>query len=266
MSTHPGQSSSIEKKMLLRSGFWPLMFVLVILLVKMLEEMLGSGFSGYGLKPKSVDGLLGIATYPFLHKDFGHLFSNAIPLLFLGTALFYYYKKASSMIFLQLFLISGIWLWLLAKAGSVHIGASGLVYGLAAFHVTAGLIKRNHRLMAFALLVLFLYGSLVWGIFPDFFPKRNISWEGHLTGMAAGVLLAWFHRKQGPEKDTYSWEEEDEVEDENEVEVENEIEGRDDQLKTTSNVTNWNSTGSHNKYRYRYESSEPKNRGLQDRK
>ncbi len=260
MSTHPGQSSSIEKKMLLRSGFWPLMFVLVILLVKMLEEMLGSGFSGYGLKPKSVDGLLGIATYPFLHKDFGHLFSNAIPLLFLGTALFYYYKKASSMIFLQLFLISGIWLWLLAKAGSVHIGASGLVYGLAAFHVTAGLIKRNHRLMAFALLVLFLYGSLVWGIFPDFFPKRNISWEGHLTGMAAGVLLAWFHRKQGPEKDTYSWEEEDEVEDENEVENEIENKNGDDRLENREKNPALDSTVPGNQYNYSYKSSGPKNK------
>ena len=259
MPAHTDQSSSIEKKLLLRSGFWPLLFVVLILLVKLMEEILGSSFSGYGLRPKSTDGLIGILTYPFLHKDFGHLFSNSIPLLFLGTALFYYYRKASGMIFLQLFLISGVWLWLLAKAGSVHIGASGLVYGLAAFHITAGLIKRNHRLMAFALLVLFLYGSLVWGVFPDFFPKRNISWEGHLTGMAAGVLLAWFHRRQGPEKDTYSWEEEDE--DENEVEVENE----NDRLENREEDPSWDSTGPGNQYNYSYKSSEPKNQGLQDR-
>ncbi len=200
--------------MLLRSSLWPLMFVALILIVKAVEVVLGSSLSEYGMRPKSIDGLIGILTYPFLHKDFGHMFSNAIPLLFLGTALFYYYRKAGAIIFLQLFLISGIWLWFLAEEGSIHIGASGLVYGLTAFHVTAGMIKRNHRLMAFSLLVLFLYGSLVWGVFPDFFPKRNISWEGHLTGMAAGILLAWFHRKQGPPKDTYAWEEEEDIDDE----------------------------------------------------
>ncbi len=254
MSTQQSQAISVEKKLLLWSGFWPLVFALLILLVKALEEIFGSSFSEYGLRPKSIDGLMGIVTYPFLHKDFGHLFSNAIPLLFLGTALFYYYRKASGMIFLQLFLISGIWLWLLAKAGSVHIGASGLVYGLAAFHVTAGLIKRNHRLMAFALLVLFLYGSLVWGVFPDFFPKRNISWEGHLTGMAAGVLLAWFHRKQGPEKDIYSWEEEED--DETEVEV------ADDHLKKDEKDTVSDSTVPENEYKYSYKDTDNKKPGL----
>lgn len=122
------------------------------------------------------------------------------------------------MILLQLFVISGAWLWVMGQYGSIHIGASGLVYGLTAFHVTAGLIKRNKHLLAFSLLVMFLYGSMVWGVFPDFYPKRNISWEGHFAGMAAGILLAWFHRNQGPSRDRYEWEEEEDDDDEEEEE------------------------------------------------
>ncbi len=282
MPNHQSQTASFEKRLLLQSAIWPFVFVILILLVKLVEELLGSSFSQYGLMPKSISGLAGVLTYPFLHKDFSHMFSNAVPLLFLGTALFYFYRRASGMIFLQLFLISGIWLWFLAKEGSVHIGASGLVYGLTAFHVTSGFIKRNHRLLAFALLVLFLYGSLVWGVFPDFFPKRNISWEGHLTGMAAGVLLAWFHRRQGPERDKYSWEEEDEdkveveveVEDKVEVEVENEDEIKDEiKIKNENENENdlWGKTGKcsvcdstspGNEHEYSYKNTGNKNAGL----
>ena len=173
------------------------------------------------MAPKAWRGLIGIFTYPFLHKDFSHLSSNSLPLIFLGAALFYFYRKTSFIIFIQLFIISGFWLWLLGEYGSIHIGASGLVYGLTAFHITAGLIKKNKNLLAFALLVLFVYGSMVWGLFPDFFPKQKISWEGHLMGMLAGIALAWYHRDKGPQRDRYQWEwdelEEDDEDDDSDI-------------------------------------------------
>lgn len=206
MHNHYQSESVKEKHLIIQSLLWPAIFVAILWLIKAIELFSGTSFAEYGMAPRSIKGLYGIITYPFLHKDISHLSANSLPMLVLGTALFYYYGQLSRIIFLQMFLISGLWLWILGDYGSIHIGASGLVYGLAAFHITAGVIKRNKRLMAFALLVLFLYGSLVWGIFPDFFPDRNISWEGHLTGLIAGIVLAWYHRDKGPQRDRYQWE------------------------------------------------------------
>lgn len=206
MDHHHQVESIKEKHLILQSLLWPAIFVALLWLIKAIELISDTSFAEYGMAPRSVKGLYGIFTYPFLHKDISHLSANSLPMLVLGTALFYYYRQLSRIIFLQMFFISGLWLWILGAYGSIHIGASGLVYGLAAFHITAGMIKRNKRLMAFALLVLFLYGSLVWGIFPDFFPHRNISWEGHLTGLVAGIVLAWYHRDKGPQRDRYQWE------------------------------------------------------------
>lgn len=208
--------SSLEKQLLIKSFIWPAAFVLLLWLIKLVEEVSGFSLSGYGMAPRNLQRIYGVFTYPLLHKDLGHLAANSVPLLFLGTALYYYYQRISHQVFIQLYLISGLWLWVLGSFGSIHIGASGLVYGFTAFHVTAGLVKRNTRLLAFSLLVMFLYGSMVWGIFPDFFPKRNISWEGHFTGMMAGILLALFHRNQGPPRDQYSWDDEEDEEEKGE--------------------------------------------------
>lgn len=230
------ESLTSEKQRVIRSAVWPLIFVGILWVVKLLEIATGISLAQYGMAPRSLQGLYGIFTYPFLHKDLGHLASNSLPLLFLGSALFYYYKDVSRTVFVQLFIISGLWLLIMGKEGSIHIGASGLVYGLTAFHVTAGLIKRNKHLLAFALLVMFLYGSMVWGVFPDFFPKRNISWEGHLTGMAAGILLAWFHREKGPQRDRYEWEDE-----EDEEMDEDDSTGDDIYLHGSQGTTGWGS-------------------------
>jgi len=235
MEASHSHSSAAERQQIFRSALWPIIFVAMMWVVKLLEIALNNSLSEYGMAPRSLQGLYGIFTYPFLHKDLGHLTSNSLPLLFLGTALFYYYRDVSRTVFFQLFIISGLWLLILGKQGSIHIGASGLVYGLTAFHITAGLIKRNKHLLAFALLVMFLYGSMVWGVFPDFFPKRNISWEGHLTGMAAGILLAWFHRDKGPQRDRYDWEDEEEEEEEEDVGENQE----DAILANRTNTLNW---------------------------
>jgi membrane associated rhomboid family serine protease len=95
-----------------------------------------------------------------------------------------------------------------------HIGASGLVYGYVSFLLFSGIIRRNARLMAISLLIVFLYGGFFWGMFPDFFPKRNISWESHLMGGLAGLVLAVYYRKKGIQRDVYRWDEDDEEDEE----------------------------------------------------
>ena len=92
----------------------------------------------------------------------------------------------------------------------VHIGASGMVYALAFFLVTISILKMEEHLMAYTLIIIFLYGSIVWGFFPSLFPDKFISWEGHLAGAITGVILAFFYRHEGPQKKEYVWEDEEE--------------------------------------------------------
>jgi hypothetical protein len=109
---------------------------------------------------------------------------------------------------LWVYLISGVWLWIGGRA-NFHIGASGLVYALFGFLFLSGFIRKHLKLMALSMLVIFLYGSLVWGIFPI---DEKVSWEGHLFGLLAGMTVAFVYRKQGPQKPKYSWDFVDEEE------------------------------------------------------
>jgi len=189
------------------------LIVAIMWVIKLTEMMAGVSFAYLGLLPLKVKGLPGILFSPLLHADLAHLSANSAPLFVLGAALMYYYRKDALRIFIFSWLLTGLWVWLFARGDHYHIGASGVVYALAAFHFVSGIIRREPRLMAFSLLVIFLYGSMVWGIFPDFFPERNISWESHLMGILAGVFLAYAYRNSGPQKKVYEWPE-DEVEEE----------------------------------------------------
>ena len=122
--------------------------------------------------------------------------------------LFYFYKKIGVQIFLWLYFTTGIWLWAIGRP-SFHIGASGLVYALASFIFFSGLIKKHTKLSAASLLVIFLYGSMIWGVLPIY---KGVSWEGHLSGFLAGILLAIFYRNEGPKPKKYQWEIEEELE------------------------------------------------------
>ena len=182
----------------------------------------------WGVLPRTTSGLKGIFTSVFLHGDIGHIASNSIPVLVLGAMLFYFYKKIAKASVVWIWLVSGIWLWIGGRNNAdhpvYHIGASTLIYGLASFLFFSGLFRRHLRLMVVSALVVFLYGSIVWGIFPF---KTEISWEGHLFGAIAGLLVAFNYRKEGPQRRVYVWEEEEE---ENLVET-TEIEEQNDEVK-----------------------------------
>lgn len=148
----------------------------------------------YGILPRHLGGLPGILLAPFIHGDLEHLFNNSLPVLFLGWGLMYFYPRIALRVTLATWLLGGAWVWISAR-GNYHIGASGVVYGLAAFLFLSGVLRRQRTLMALSLLVAFLYGSMVWGIFPI---VPRISWESHLWGAVAGAVMAVLHRKVPP--------------------------------------------------------------------
>jgi membrane associated rhomboid family serine protease len=198
-----------ERKKVFHSLIFPSVLLAIIWLIKLAETLLKIDFSDFGIYPQHIEGLRGILFAPLLHSGFAHLSANSVPLFVLTAGLFYFYDKIAPMIFSLLWLVTGFWVWVFAKDTGIHIGASGVVYALAAFHFTGGLLRKEPRMMAFSLLVVFLYGGLIWGIIPNFMPEKNISWESHILGLLAGVILAFFYRNNGPRKKEYSWDEEE---------------------------------------------------------
>ena len=198
------------KKGLLKIIKFPTIFVLVIWIVKILEYYFDLNLYKFGVFPREIMGLRGILFTPFIHNDFTHLLNNSIPILVLGSLFVFFYRNLSFEIFMWLFVVSGILLWGIGRP-NYHIGASGIIYALATFLFTSGLIKKDTRLAAISLIIAFLYGSLIWGIFPS---KLNISWEGHLSGLISGLIVAIFYRNNGPKRKKYNWEIEEELENE----------------------------------------------------
>ena len=202
--------NTAEKKKILSTLFIPLLFLLMMWLVKIIEVNFQISFVRYGVFPQTIDGLKGILFSPFIHKDFTHLVNNSYPILILGGMLFALYRKIATQLFVWLYFIAGFWLWVIGRP-SFHIGASGLIYALASFLLVSGIIRKNPRLTAVSMLVIFLYGSMIWGLLPT---KEPISWEGHLSGFIAGILVAIFYRNEGPKPKKYQWEIDEEIEEE----------------------------------------------------
>jgi membrane associated rhomboid family serine protease len=213
--SHPDNDITSEgafhRKRLLLSIIIPGLFVSLMWLVKVLEVIFETDFSGSGIFPLTVKGIPGIFLSPFIHNDYKHLFNNTLPLFFLSTALFYFYQEVALKVFSLTWLLTGLFVWLGGRQ-AWHIGASGLVYGLASFLFFSGIIRKYYRLVALSLLVVFLYGEMVWGIFPDIY--KNVSWESHMLGFFSGIALAIYYRHEGPQMPVNEWmEEEKETED-----------------------------------------------------
>ncbi|HSV87093.1 MAG TPA: rhomboid family intramembrane serine protease [Bacteroidales bacterium] len=198
------------KRLLLNTLAIPLGIVLIMWISKLAELIFNVRFTGLGIFPLSAQGLVGILVSPFIHSDFSHLAGNSISIIVLGGLLFYFYKELALRVLIYGWVVTGFWVWVAAR-DAWHIGASGVVYSLAAFLFTSGLLRRNPQLIAITLLVVFLYGGLAWGVFPI---QERISWESHLLGMASGVVLAIFFKNTGPVRRIYSWEIEEDEKDE----------------------------------------------------
>jgi membrane associated rhomboid family serine protease len=179
----------------------PFLLVVLIWFVYWLEIKFGLNFNKYGIYPRNLSGLKGVFTSPFIHSDTKHLFNNSVPLFVLGISIFYFYKEVAVKVLLYGGILTGLLTWIIGRE-SFHIGASGIVYLLFSFVFFSGIIKKHFRLVAMSLIVIFLYGSMIWYIFPV---KDGMSWEGHLSGFLVGLLYAYIFRKKGIIKEEFQF-------------------------------------------------------------
>jgi len=215
-----------EEKKRLKDGFLIAVSIcLLMVIVKLIEVNFDLSFAGAGIIPRKASGLWGILFSPFLHKDFLHLFNNVIPLLVAITAIYYFYIEIFILIFSLIWFFSGFLSWLMAGYG-IHIGASGIVYGFLSFLFFVSVFSRNKNMLGIALLLIFLYGTMIWGIVPLRF-DAFISWESHLGGTVTGFILAIIFRNEGVKEEPFEWEnEEDEIEDLTDEEIDELIDSK----------------------------------------
>lgn len=184
---------------------YPLAFVMTIWVVFWLQVRFFHGIKSFGIRPQKFEGLIGVITSPFIHSDIEHLYHNSIPLFVLSMALFYFYKRISWRVIIYGILLSGFLTWCIGRSGN-HIGASGLIYVLVSFIFFKGVFAKHYRLVALSLMIVFLYGSMIWYVFPI---EEGISWEGHLGGLITGLLFALLFRKHIAKPERYVWEQPD---------------------------------------------------------
>ncbi|WP_046756876.1 rhomboid family intramembrane serine protease [Kordia jejudonensis] len=182
----------------------PFLFVLLIWFVFWAEVRFGFRFNDYGVYPRSVIGLRGVLFSPFIHGSMRHLWNNTIPLFLLSAAVIYFYRSQRWTIFLIGLLGSGLITWVIGRQAN-HIGASGFIYVLMSFIFFKGIITKYYRFVALSLVIMFLYGGMLWYLFPI---EEKISWEGHLGGFITGFLLAVFLPVIYT-KNVYEWEKEE---------------------------------------------------------
>lgn len=198
-----------ERRKFLGSLIIPLIILAVMWAVMIIELSLDINLNRYGIIPHTLQGLIGIFTLPFLHGSWDHLMANSVPIIVLGTALYYFYPTLANRVLLVSYLASGLLTWCLGNPGTTHVGASALIYSLNLFLIVSGFIRGNRQLIVISLIMVFLYGSFIWGMIPSLAKPQNISWEGHLSGAIIGIVLAFLLRKEGPQKEVHHWEEDD---------------------------------------------------------
>ena len=186
----------------------PCGIVLALVLCFLLEKGMGWDFTHGGVFPRQAKGLTGIVLHGFIHANWHHLFNNCLSLLVLSSFLCYFYTPLDVKILLLSYIGSGILLWLIGRP-SWHIGISGLVYALCFFLFFSGIFRRHIPLIAVSLAVVFIYGHIVWHMFP-WLQNDPVSWEGHLSGGIAGTVIAICYRNKGPQKPRMEEEEEEE--------------------------------------------------------
>jgi membrane associated rhomboid family serine protease len=164
----------------------PVYLVCAIWAVYLADFIIPGSLNSWGIAPRTLRGLAGIVSSNFLHANFGHIVSNTVPLFVLSLLLTLFHHRLFVPVTVTVMLVGGLLVWLLGRSGN-HIGASMLIYGLAAFLISHGLLKKAFIPALVALFVAVVYG---WGLLGGLLPHGFISWEGHLFGAVGGVVAA----------------------------------------------------------------------------
>ncbi len=213
---------NIERKRIGIAMLPSIFFVTIVWLIFLLDaaDIFRFSVSRLGVLPRHASGLVGILFSPLIHASFTHLLSNTLPLLVLIWFLFFFYGKIAFKTFFLLWLSSGFLTWLIGR-DLYHVGASGLIFSLAFFLFFSGIFRKHVPLVAVSMILAFLYGSMVWSIFPVAeLIDRQLSWEGHLAGAISGLIIAIIYRKHGPQKPpSFLDEEDDDANEMDEVEM-----------------------------------------------
>ena len=190
-----------------RKAFVPVViFILMLWLIEALNQGLHLSLQHLGIYPRTATGLAGVLFAPLIHGSWEHLLSNSFALLVLGTILRYGYPRAAGPALTLIYLLSGLGVWCLGRA-SFHVGASGLTHGMAFYIFTTGILNRDRLSLALSLVAVFLYGGMLWTIFPL---QPDVSYESHFFGAASGILAAFLFRRLDPPlaEKHYDWEDE----------------------------------------------------------
>ena len=189
-----------------RSVLGVVVFIALLWAIEITDRALGLGLYRLGIYPGELQGLWGILFAPLIHGSWDHLASNSVALLLLGTVLLYGYPRAAWRVLVLVYIGSGIGIWLFARH-NYHLGASGLTHGMMFFVFTTGILRGDRLSIALSMIVFFLFGGMVWSIFPQL---PGVSYESHFFGAASGILAAFLfrHRDPLPAEKSYDWEDE----------------------------------------------------------
>jgi membrane associated rhomboid family serine protease len=183
-TTGPGREpGQLSKAVAVNGGTVGIMWVL-----ELIDQMTRNSLDRFGIQPRDVDGLGDILLAPWLHFGWGHLISNSIPFLVLGILIYLSGVGRWLVTVLVTAVVSGITVWLISPPNSLTLGASGIVFGFLTYLLVRGFFTRKLSQIVIAVVVMLLYGGVLWGIFPT---SAGVSWQGHLGGAVGGVLSAW---------------------------------------------------------------------------
>ena len=176
-----------------KSIWIPLRLALVMVVVFSAQSYFQVELRSLANYPRTLEGLPGILFAPLIHVSLFHLLSNLFPLLCLGTVIYWFYSKVASAVFVRCYFVPQVLVWLFARP-QLHVGSSGLVYGLAFFLIFFGLFRKDFKSLFISIIILLFFGGLFYGILPN---QAGISWESHLAGVLAGGMSAFEFSKKG---------------------------------------------------------------------
>lgn len=176
------------------AAYWIVGLLAVQWLLELIDQMSGNSLDGLGIRPRSGDGIWHVLTAPWLHGSWDHLVANSVPWLVLGFLVLVAGWREWIAATGSAVLVSGAFVWLLSPTNSITLGASGVIFGWLSYLLARAVFSRQLAQIALAVLILFVYGGVLWGVLPG---TPGVSWQGHLGGAVGGVLAAWLrHRRR----------------------------------------------------------------------